>query len=732
MSELTPLEKNLLLQETFGPEAERFWKGKLPPWMKKAKEDATTLRQGVDFYTDWAQRLGKTSFPSLENSPIKETFGKNTSGVESALNRLYEYVNPNNEGIWESSIFKNEDFYKGKGKSELLNRIQQVDEELLKRQQFILEAANKSSPTIQNGAVFDFQSFAPAFEKQTGVKFMYGLNTQDNSPLLGAQHETGHVAMDLLGLNPDQRQLIYNNSRLPERLARRIRPGNWIKQTGPLLPYNEGAAQLYNLGLMIKDPSIEIIKKQFESGFFGDEANEFNNQMLATVKNTFADRGKSLKDSLDKQHLAFTSPYSDPRLYDVAKRLGLPELFQEKVIRPLNTRLENIANAQSLNVDPFFNARSLNPAVKKTYIDDAPGLRSHTLFDTISQLSRMREIVTSDSGEPKTKPGMFGYDNTGYLLYASDPIGTAVKGFGDLVRNNKGGAALGVISTLNNPSTVQAAQKGDFGKVGTDLGKAAVLGGVTDAVINAGMRALPANIQKLAMGANQFLGPAAAVTAGATLFSQGKDDSLLTAAANAAGRATRGLPITLSPDPNTDIGKKTGEVIKQTAGSFIDAAGSAYNHLDTLFGGALPGGVDPRFNGFNATRDLTAAQQLDYRRGGGDAARRQNPGLTPQQVIEQGRQAVAAATRAQQNNTTAPTGRPANTRPTPGQTGNLGGNRGSNIGRPANTRPSSSASGTPVSRPGSRVAPRRTGQNSTVIDIGKVVNYWGNRIFNWR
>lgn len=144
----------------------------------------------------------------------------------------------------------------------------------------------------------------------------------------------------------------------------------------------------------------------------------------------------------------------------------------------------------------------------------------------------------------------------GYL--ATDPITPAIVEGIKTVKRNPAGALAGVgLDVLTDQPTQEAILKGDVKTAGTRLGASAVVG----SAVGSALKAAPA--------VARVVSPAAAVTTGAALFTQGQTGSFTDKAVNKAATVVPGL----KADPKTDIGK------------------AAWNELKYMFGTIRYGGI---------------------------------------------------------------------------------------------------------------------------------------------
>jgi hypothetical protein len=134
------------------------------------------------------------------------------------------------------------------------------------------------------------------------------------------------------------------------------------------------------------------------------------------------------------------------------------------------------------------------------------------------------------------------------VLHSMDPLTLAIRGVPEAVKgvnNNRIGASIGGISaSLADPEAIANALEGKFKEAGENL-VGGIFGG---AAIQNTLKVMPAGVQKLA-------GRATPVLAGAQLFAEGRDGSATQRIVDKAADFTPGL----RADPNTDIGKRTGE-----------------------------------------------------------------------------------------------------------------------------------------------------------------------------
>jgi hypothetical protein len=134
------------------------------------------------------------------------------------------------------------------------------------------------------------------------------------------------------------------------------------------------------------------------------------------------------------------------------------------------------------------------------------------------------------------------------VLNSMDPLTLAIRGVPEAVKgvnNNRRGATIGGISaSLADPEAIASALEGNFKEAGANLA-----GGVfTGAAIQNTLKVMPAGVQSLA-------GRATPVLAGAQIFAEGRDGSATHRIVDKAADFTPGL----RSDPETDIGKRTGE-----------------------------------------------------------------------------------------------------------------------------------------------------------------------------
>ena len=131
-----------------------------------------------------------------------------------------------------------------------------------------------------------------------------------------------------------------------------------------------------------------------------------------------------------------------------------------------------------------------------------------------------------------------------------DPLTLAIRGIPEAIKgvnNNRKGATIGGVSaSLADPEAIADAVEGDYRGAASNL----AAGTFTGAAIQNMLKVMPAGIQRLA-------GRVTPVLAGAQIFAEGRDGSATQRIVNKAADFTPGL----RADPQTDIGKSTGEFL---------------------------------------------------------------------------------------------------------------------------------------------------------------------------
>lgn len=601
-------------------------------------------KTGLDFYRGWIDRLRafdpeKSGF-TLNNNPAVEA-GPNlpiNEKISSTWDRIGGLYRPG-----DSIEMAKE------GLPPLLDEYYDLLKS--KRQQLFELSGGKAVPLPTL-----YQEF---IRKTDGVIPMNEITTEG---FQGASHEiSNHLWPWKLQISPDITNFKYAGQ---------------VQGNNPIGPLNEVFAQAAN---ELTDRG-KISYSKMGPDFIGHLERSGRRFADLSLKNALG----SLPPDLHESVRAFHKGVYDPLLPDTNSSLvgflnseGVDELVREKFTDPLSQRLQNLSRMQKPPHELLIN-------------DWKPSI--HTWADLENYRQTLKSLKPGYQNSTDRSTSLWDYQITRPFLMAADPLGAALKGAKDLLTNKPGVVGHGALSGADSEESRKAARTGDWGKVGTNAATGVAKEVVIDAAAQAAQQRLAAVAQgptRIAAGkawlpvlsrAGQILGPAAeALTplaqgvarkvvpavvpslVGYDLIRLGQPDSILTTGLDQAGRVydrvVGGNPNwnAILPKSNTGHDDPTGRVAserdigKKAADAFV----RGYNRFDGMLGGILPGGADPRFNGFNASRDLTPAQQVDYRRGGGDAARRQDPGLTPQQIIERGRQAIPAARR-QQNQSTPP------------------------------------------------------------------------------
>lgn len=598
-------------------------------------------KAGIDFYRGWIDRLRAFD-------PEKSGFTLNNNPAVEAGPNL-----PINEKI-SSTWGKIGDLY---GPEDVIEMAKPGLPPLLDEYYDLLKSKRQQLFELSGGKAVPLPALYQEFIRKTdGVIPMNELTTEG---FQGASHDiSNHLWPWKLQISPDITNFKYAGQ---------------VQGNNPIGPLNEVFAQAAN---ELTDRG-KISYSKMGPDFIGHLERSGRRFADLSLKNALGSLPFDLHEPVRAFHKSVYDPLlpdTNSRLVDFLKSEGVDELVRKKFTDPLRTRLENLSRMQK-------------PPHQLLIDDWKPSI--HAWADLENYRQTLNSLKPGYQNSTNRSTSLWDFQTTRPFLMAADPVGAALEGARDLLANKPGVVGHGVLSGADSEQSRDAARTGDWGKVGTNAATGVAKEVAIDAAAQAAQQRLAAFIQgqtgntatkafglPIISRASQFLGPVAqrlvplaqgAVSklvpglVGYDLIKLGQPDSILTTGLNQAGQAydrfvesNPNLRAVL-PKSNTGWNDPTGRVAserdigKKAADAFV----RGYNRFDGMLGGILPGGADPRFNGFNASRDLTPAQQVDYRRGGGDAARRQDPGLTPQQIIERGRQAIAAARR-QQNQSTPP------------------------------------------------------------------------------
>jgi hypothetical protein len=146
-------------------------------------------------------------------------------------------------------------------------------------------------------------------------------------------------------------------------------------------------------------------------------------------------------------------------------------------------------------------------------------------------------------------------------LYGIDPVGPALQGGVNLVKENIPGATIGAAFSALTPEVAKAVEQNDYKKAAAITAKDVVLGASAEGVAKLAGKYVPM-LSRVITPATQIAAP---VAAGSALFMQGKPGSLTDVATRkAASNPVSWLP-SVKPDPKTDLGAKTGRALTNEA-----------------------------------------------------------------------------------------------------------------------------------------------------------------------
>jgi|32_taG_2_1085360.scaffolds.fasta_scaffold01157_21 hypothetical protein len=191
-------------------------------------------------------------------------------------------------------------------------------------------------------------------------------------------------------------------------------------------------------------------------------------------------------------------------------------------------------------------------------------------------------LITPGAGEPEVlaRPGSkylveakerFPFDQrrmTGDIdfiklrqLYGIDPVGGAIQGGVNLVKENIPGATIGAAFSALNPEVAKAVEQNNYEKAALTTAQDVLLGAGTEAVANVAGKYVPM-FSRVVTPAAQIAAP---VAAGSALYMQGKPGSLTDVVTRkAAANPVPWLP-SLKPNPKTDLGARAGRALTNEA-----------------------------------------------------------------------------------------------------------------------------------------------------------------------
>ena len=146
-------------------------------------------------------------------------------------------------------------------------------------------------------------------------------------------------------------------------------------------------------------------------------------------------------------------------------------------------------------------------------------------------------------------------------LYGIDPVGSAIQGGVNLVKENIPGATIGAAFSALNPEVAKAVEQNNYKKAALTTAQDVLLGAGTEAVANVAGKYVPM-FSRVVTPAAQIAAP---VAAGSALYMQGKPGSLTDVVTRkAAANPVPWLP-SVKPNPKTDLGARAGRALTNEA-----------------------------------------------------------------------------------------------------------------------------------------------------------------------
>jgi hypothetical protein len=146
-------------------------------------------------------------------------------------------------------------------------------------------------------------------------------------------------------------------------------------------------------------------------------------------------------------------------------------------------------------------------------------------------------------------------------IYGANPLGAALQGGINLLKENVPGAVVSTAFSALNPGVAKAIEKNNYQKAVETVGKDIVLGAATEAGLKMAGKYTPV-LNKIIAPAARVIAP---VAAGAALFTQGQPGSLT----DVITRKTASRPVSWLPavkaNPKTDLGARASRAISNEA-----------------------------------------------------------------------------------------------------------------------------------------------------------------------
>jgi hypothetical protein len=143
-------------------------------------------------------------------------------------------------------------------------------------------------------------------------------------------------------------------------------------------------------------------------------------------------------------------------------------------------------------------------------------------------------------------------------IYGVDPLGSAVVGAKDLLKNNMGGASTGLALSALNPDVAKQVEENNYRQAATTVAKDVSLGALTEAGIKKTIPLAGKYAPAISNVASRVVAP---IATGATLFAEGRPGSLTDVITRkAAQKPIPWLP-SIKPDPKTDLGARASRAI---------------------------------------------------------------------------------------------------------------------------------------------------------------------------
>jgi hypothetical protein len=168
-------------------------------------------------------------------------------------------------------------------------------------------------------------------------------------------------------------------------------------------------------------------------------------------------------------------------------------------------------------------------------------------------------VIESKTVFPFNQRGLYGDTNIINLrqVYNVDPIGAAVQGGKNLIKENVPGAAFGAALSMLNPEITKTVKNNNYKEAASSIAKDLVLGSAVEQGLKTAGKYVPV-LNKVFSPAAQIAAP---IAVGSALFTQGNSRSLTDVLTKKAAKNPVSWLPSVKANPKTDLGARASRAI---------------------------------------------------------------------------------------------------------------------------------------------------------------------------